>query len=721
MADDFPTAVRAAQLVYSNVEAEHSPTNRRGFQVWLCSPGLREHHREIARRLEDFDWPTPDAAVNRVTERFTFFRTAAGDYVIARTVPLTERDALNRAGRFHAHAVVLSPDTFAAIGNDPFRVLDCFPFQSGPGPVIETGAWRHEDPFGPAPIAVGPPKDVEPALAEVAAKLLPLLTRWLDGDDPRPVALPARPERVAAFLRAVFRFLPPALRARATFDTLSTGQSLAALPVRIAGGYDAPTVRDWSYRRAYRLDPESGEFSSAPAPAPNPALDHLAAAWIEDPTLTDRDRDGSYLLAKALLDSAAAIPADPTDRAMALARSVPGAEAGALRLVRDRLAADLPFPAVRALIEPAVREWAGPFGRAALGKLRAGVPPLLLAALARERCDREPLAPPQAAELEAWATDHLAKDPSPAAQQAFGELFLIARRWGRGGARGVRAVLADPQWAGFADGWFPRWFTASSPLAAAVADLAQAGPAVDALFSPAADPQQVDDADILLAAAPGAVAPPWARPLAFVVALHRADQAKMESLLDGTADRAVFLPWVYHHVVRYGWRSEFCLGNADGGLHAGVVLRPASGDPAKGLALLEATTEDAWVRKQLFDWQVHAPPPGLDAVSADDKPVAGAWRVYESGDWDGLQIRLATLTPAQFGWVANAMLADKVLVHKHAFPTADGVWLGLVPVSNGVNSELFAGAYGAVVGCIKADPQRAAMLTHAALYALNRR
>ena len=33
-----PVALRSAQLIYTNVEADESPTGRRGFQVWLASP-----------------------------------------------------------------------------------------------------------------------------------------------------------------------------------------------------------------------------------------------------------------------------------------------------------------------------------------------------------------------------------------------------------------------------------------------------------------------------------------------------------------------------------------------------------------------------------------------------------------------------------------------------------------------------------------------------------
>ena len=87
----------------------------------------------------------------------------------------------------------------------------------------------------------------------------------------------------------------------------------------------------------------------------------------------------------------------------------------------------------------------------------------------------------------------------------------------------------------------------------------------------------------------------------------------------------------------------------------------------------------------------------------------------------GVRDLLGKLTPAQFGWVTNASLADKVLVHRTAEPVEGGVWIGLVPVSNGVNGELFAGMYGAVIGAIKADPARSAQLTHAAAYALSRR
>jgi hypothetical protein len=718
------TAVAVRQLVYSNVEAEHSPSNRRGFQVWLASPGLRDRQREIARRLEDYDWPTADASLNRITERLTFFHTSAGDAVLARTVPLTERDALNRAGRFHAHALVLSPEEFAKVGCNPFSLFDTFRFQDDPTPVIESGSWRRDDPFGAEPLAVGPPARPDDDLARSAARMLAVLVRWLDGpEDPRPVALPVRPERVAGLLRALFRLLPPELRRRATFDTLSTGQSLGTLPYRFAGGYDLPTVRDWPYRRAYRLDLESGEFAP-PLPATADAtLDTLSAAWAADRDLSDVERDGSYRLAVAVREqSSVRIPPALSDRAVELVRSSPDWKSAGERLLHDRLAADLPGPAVRKLVEPAAVEWVGPVGPAALERLRSPVPVATLTGWLRDVADRRPLTTEQAAELEAWTAGRLADPPDAETRHRLGELLLIARRWGEDAPARVRDLLAEPEWSAFAAGWFPGWFSTSSPTARALTDPARAAALIDELFTPTPeDARAVDDAELLLAVSVTAIPLAWVKPLRFVVALHRGDQNRMEDLLEQTTDRATFLGWVYHHVVRYGWRAEYVLGTADGGQHPGVVLRPASGERARGVALLAAVTEEAWCRRQLFDWQVHVPPPGLAEVTAEDRPVAAALRAYQAERWDRFRDLLGSLTPAQFGWVANATLADKVLIHRHSVPVEGGVWIGLVPVSNGVHGPLFAGAYGAVIAAIKTNPARAALLTHATAYALNRR
>src|SRR5206468_2060968 len=97
----------------------------------------------------------------------------------------------------------------------------------------------------------------------------------------KPAAVTAHPHRVARFLRELFRRLPPDLRPLATFDTLSAGHPLRALPVRFAGAYSGPVFRGWGLLHAHRLDPPPGadKFDRPP----DEALDRLAECWDATP------------------------------------------------------------------------------------------------------------------------------------------------------------------------------------------------------------------------------------------------------------------------------------------------------------------------------------------------------------------------------------------------------------------------------------------------------
>src|SRR5712691_4750792 len=122
-----PVALRSAQLIYTNVEADESPTGRRGFQVWLAAPSLPEPlRRDIAKRLGDFKVPA-GSSPGEAARRHVYFSCAdAGQryFVLAQTVPLAEKDMFGRGGRFYAHAFVLAEEEFACVGCNPFALLD---------------------------------------------------------------------------------------------------------------------------------------------------------------------------------------------------------------------------------------------------------------------------------------------------------------------------------------------------------------------------------------------------------------------------------------------------------------------------------------------------------------------------------------------------------------------------------------------------------------------
>jgi hypothetical protein len=718
---EYPDHVQGDQLVYSNVEAEFSASNRRGFQVWLVSPKLREIQREIARRLEDFDWPTKDAANNFITERHCFFRTSSGLYVIARTVPLVERDVLNRAGRFHAHAVVLSAESMAKIHGNPFAVWDHFPFQDDPKAAIAQDLWTRDDPFSHSPIRVGQPKSTttEPTLA-----FLQLFTRWLTvEDDTRPIALPVLPAKMMDFARSLFAVLPAGLRTGISLDSLSTGQSLNTLSYRLAGAYDPLTLRDWSYRRIYRLDVENGEFQQAPTPGDQPGLDHLCQCWLQDKGLAESDRTISYQLFKGLQKSnPGMLPELITDQALRIVSGAADVSTAFDLRITDRLRSDMPFPSLLKLIEAPLRDRIGSFSAESLPFVRQPLPVKLLAECLQVTAKVTPLSEEQSHEMEQWASLQLKTETDKGIQNTLGELFVIARRWGANRVGRVQELLLDPEWREFCSPWFLTWLSSHCEIMKQLLDPEVCEATIDALFRPVLqDPTVIDDAELLLVVNPDALPAVLQRRLKFVIALHRADYLSLQDVLGATGDRAPFINWVYGHLCEYGWASEYLLGNVDNGFHPGLMLRPVTGPPHLGVTLLDVCANDNQLRRRLMDWLLSTPPVGYTGVSSESQSVQRAVKAYEPRAWTKLTDIFADMTPAEFSFTLSSLIGDKFRVTTTHFRTDDGVWIGKIATSNGYEGERFSGVYEAAISAINRAPQLAAGFIHATLYGLTSR
>ena len=732
MSAEFPTSVRAAQLIYSNVEAEHSPTSRRGFQVWLCSGRLKDQQREIARRLEDFDWPSPDAAKNFVTERFCYFKTTNGEFVVARTVPVTERDALRRAGRFHAHAVILPAAEFAKIGHNPFAVLDHFPFQSDPGPVIESGAWQ----MGLLPdedeIRVGRPHDPDPSFASAIQQSLPLLVRWLDGpDDIRPVAIPAQPNQVAAYLRASFQVLPPWLRVRATFDTLSNGQSLGQLAYRFAGGYDVASFRDWPYRRAYRLDPATGEFPTPPTIGENPSLDHLAALWATDATLSDADKEGMYLLIRALNDSKSGpLPSELSDRVLQIVRDTPGSEVGFARLVRDRVVADLPFSRLQPMVSAAACEWIGPLSREAIARLPETISATHFAGWLTQHVEATPqLSNEEAHQLEKWSWDLLGTPDGQAVQKEVAKLYLIALRYQPNAARRLKELRSKQGWTALIDGWFCEWFLSRS----VVRDLFGSEGSVTLQFaealmmaSPRLPPTAFDDAALYLAMSdPTALPHGVYRHLKFAIAFRNADAEGMSEALGERTERP-FAEWVVQQMFQVGVTLRMGLGDLSED-QPGAILEPGPRNDASAIAaLFDALVPCLSAQFTILEhmW-AHAlkqvPPPKIYPTAA----LQDANEIYENTKldrrWERLSTELDSLGATEFRQFLTDRLRDKARFTRPAAARGElgvSLWVGPVIESNGIHPELFSKIYPRAVAVARKQPTHTAERVAAILCAV---
>ncbi|MBX9628745.1 MAG: hypothetical protein K2X82_33435 [Gemmataceae bacterium] len=478
----------AAQLIYTNVEADRSPARQRGFQVWLASPDLTpEQRRAVAKRVDDFRLPPgvrPDdlSAVRHVFARLD--DDLGGLFVVARTGPLADRDKFGRGGKFHAHAVLLSNAAFKQLGYDPFRVIDGgFPFHSCPddaGDVWKTGE------LGPAEVRPGEPSaDVLDLPAERVRELLAHVGR----DDDKPVVVPDKPAKVLAVLRGLFRAAPPSLRVRLSFDTLSGGTALAQVRYAVAGAYSAEVLRLWSFRKYHRLNPATGACTPPLDKAPGLPGELLSAPGWND--LSDADRDAVSDAARALTDGRLADlrPGELSPAAVDVLASCPGF-AGARTAAATAVVGQAVPAALAALPEVQI----------ALGNYFTGSPAETLARLTepvpREAVSEGLLAspvwsaePPAAAiaALQEWATK-----PTPR------KLVRVLQRW-RGLPADLSAVEADLDDEAFR-GWVARTLRGRglSDFRARVA-----------VGRPAA-PKDVRDARLWLALHPDPADPGWA-------------------------------------------------------------------------------------------------------------------------------------------------------------------------------------------------------------------
>jgi hypothetical protein len=114
-------------LIYSRVEPEYSLKGFSGFQTVYCSPAIQRDAAEIEARLQCYVPDTTPAGLGAAEHQY--FWTVTGNAVVVRISPITPDpkviDAARwRAGHFVAHALIVERATFAAVGNDPFAIIE---------------------------------------------------------------------------------------------------------------------------------------------------------------------------------------------------------------------------------------------------------------------------------------------------------------------------------------------------------------------------------------------------------------------------------------------------------------------------------------------------------------------------------------------------------------------------------------------------------------------
>jgi hypothetical protein len=369
----------AAQLIYTNVEKSLSH-GREGFQVWLRTrDSLTEvEETEIQTRLGDFEERKENES-ERGAARYQYFPLARGKLVFARSVPLEESDRHNRGGRFYSHALILEPDIFAQLENDPFPIFRHFPFQSSP----EEGLAANGDAAAgtiPAASLNGWVASVarNPIAADNLAPLVQMLLRCCHGDKPLILGLSASSEQVLNVLEQLFHWLPLALRRTCSFDTLSAGRSLAQVRYTVAG---LPvTGFRGRYSNLVLYDPAKQSFSQAALPPVESSYDQ----WLLDqmkpgsPPCTKRS-EGAFQLG-ACLDSGEVNAELLAGVDAALFQELAGSPRGVLkleRLLKTRLEADVGECLAELLLTHA-RDWLHKGGIEVLLRLGQQIDPAVL-------------------------------------------------------------------------------------------------------------------------------------------------------------------------------------------------------------------------------------------------------------------------------------------------------------------------------------------------------
>ena len=332
------TLENVRQLIYTNVKPELSPTGQGGFQVWRYSKSLEpEHRKAVAKRLGDFKLPPelaglrppkpapgapPESLENsplKAAVRHQAYPVAGVGYVVARAVPIAERDEFGRGGRFFAHALILTDEQFAAIDYDPFRVFGANPFpKAGDGfEFWEDVSKGLADLSGGRPPACLPDAVVTPVglpdaiRLELSDKARIDLLCHLTGKDSKPVVWPAKPADVFQVARSVVRALHRVARQNFSFDTMTNGAALDKEPYPLVGGFSADAVRMWSSRKYHAYEPAAKNFRP-----PLPKVHHLpgtllgADGWD---ALSDADKDAAYKTADAVAGKNTAALADAAD------------------------------------------------------------------------------------------------------------------------------------------------------------------------------------------------------------------------------------------------------------------------------------------------------------------------------------------------------------------------------------------------------------------------
>jgi hypothetical protein len=244
--------IKAAQLIYGNVEKERSPTKVGGFQTLFHTKALlsEDEVEEIEEKLVYYQ------SENNPVKRL-FFTLSGGKVVVARIVPVAGADKFGRTGSYLAHSIILAAADFIQAGGNPFTIFDLVGerFLNSADEALEQGGSQSGD-IGELNLDIGkevPGRVDKETEAEwkkwPAAELRKLAHYTIEyrrlKAKKEPLVLIGTAGQIEKTLRAALSFLPGKYRLECGFDTYFHDCNLARSnfwAVGYANAADAPPL-----------------------------------------------------------------------------------------------------------------------------------------------------------------------------------------------------------------------------------------------------------------------------------------------------------------------------------------------------------------------------------------------------------------------------------------------------------------------------------------------
>jgi len=286
----------AAQVIFTNVEVEFSPTGHRGFQtVFFTEEKINKEvlQSEIEPSLQYF--PRSDFGAKDSPPEFVFFSLSSGQIAVGRITPLLDQvDKFGRKKMIFAHMLVFDAAEFRDhLDNNPFAVFDADPFYRSYEQVLES-------------------EKVTTGRFNIAPKLLNIEFRkllfradgmppyLLSGENLRKLILIASaasnlkrksyvlevhgsPDKFLDVMKSLFAVMPPSLRSACSFDTCfvgDTGQAKSSRSTFWANGVGTKQRLQQDSVIRVDLDRQDSELSQAATDIQTP-FEHWLASRSE--------------------------------------------------------------------------------------------------------------------------------------------------------------------------------------------------------------------------------------------------------------------------------------------------------------------------------------------------------------------------------------------------------------------------------------------------------